>query len=64
MIIIAGTLRFEKKIVSVIYVYLWNPATSCGRSVICIRFATAVPITPPRAVHVIICVKTSADGAI
>lgn len=44
--------------------YLWNPATSCGRSVICIRFATVEPITPPRAVHVIICAKMSEDGAI
>lgn len=44
--------------------YLWNPATSWGRSVICIRFATIEPIAPPRPVHNIIWVKTSVDGAI
>lgn len=42
---------------------LWNAATSCGRLVISIRFATLVPIAPPRAVQAIIWTKTSADGA-
>jgi len=37
-----------------IIIYLWNPATSCGRSVICIRFATVEPIALPRPVHNII----------
>lgn len=51
------------KISSSINLYLWNPATSCGRSVICIRFAIVVPIAPPRVVQTNICAKTSVEGA-
>ena len=42
---------------------LWNRATSCGKSVTAIRFATRAPMVPPTAMVAPICVRTSVEGA-
>ena len=43
---------------------LWKSATSWGRSVTAIRWATTAPIVPPTAMVAPIWVSTSTDGEI